>query len=283
MRNLFRLLVALGNSDFARGYHYGNDRSRSAVFSSLIRNSYLIESDTPEAFTEQARLYGIPEKRLIELAVYAPQWSHFVEHVTGWEHLSDAVLWLYAHTKDRQWRVEGSIREEWAARISEYTSLSADDLMDGALDVAWFQRVYAAMGQEHWQQLYDVALYTSSGIGHGRARLFSDAMLGKTTVEKESTRGLKKRNQDSIRALGLIPLGPKEGQRAEVLRRYEMMQEFLRTSKKLGTQRRASEKLAVSIGMQNLARTAGYSDPQRLEWAMEVEAVKDLAAGPIMS
>ncbi len=283
MRNLFRLLIALGNIGFERGYHYGNDRSRSAVFSALIRNSYPVESDTPEAFAEKAHLYGIPEKRLIELAVYAPQWSRFVEHTTGWEHLSDAVLWLYAHTKDRQWRVEGSIREEWAARISEYTSLSADDLMDGAVDVAWFQRVYAEMGQEHWQQLYDAALYTSSGIGHGRARLFSDAMLGKTTVEKESTRGLRKRNQDSIRALGLIPLGPKEGQRAEVLLRYEMMQEFLRTSKKFGTQRRASEKLAVSIGMQNLARTAGYSDPQRLEWAMEVEAVKDLAAGPIMS
>jgi HEAT repeat protein len=282
MRNLFWLLVALGNSDFARGYHYGNDRSRSAVFSSLIRNSYPIESDTPEAFTEQARLYGIPEKRLIELAVYAPQWSRFVEQSTGWEHLSDAVLWLYAHTKDRQWRVEGSIREEWAARISEYTLLSADDLMDGAVDVAWFQRVYAEMGQEHWQQLYDAALYTSSGIGHGRARLFSDAMLGKTTLEKESTRALKKRNQDSVRALGLIPLDSKKGQKAEVLSRYEMMQEFLRTSKKFGTQRRASEKLAVSIGMQNLARTAGYSDPQRLEWAMEVEAVKDLAAGPIL-
>ena len=112
MRNLFRLLVALGNMGFERGYHYGNDRSRSAVLSALIRNSYPIELDTPEAFTEQARLYGIPEKRLIELAVYAPQWSRFVEHTTGWEHLSDAVLWLYAHTKDRQWRVEGSIREE---------------------------------------------------------------------------------------------------------------------------------------------------------------------------
>lgn len=280
MRNLFRLLVALDNIGFERGYGYGYGRSRSAVFSSLIRNSYPIESDTQERFTEQARLYGISEKRLIELAVYAPQWSRFVEHTTGWEHLSDGVLWLYAHTKDRQWRVEGSIREEWAARISEHTPLTAGDLMDGAVDVAWFQRIYAEMGEERWQQLYDAAVYTSSGIGHGRARLFSDAMLGKTTIEKESTRALKKRNQDSVRALGLIPLGPRKGQKAEVLRRYEIMQEFLRTSKKFGSQRRASERLAASIGMQNLARTAGYSDPQRLEWAMEVESVKDLAAGP---
>jgi HEAT repeat protein len=283
MRNLFRLLVALDNTGFERGYRYGHDQSRSAVFSSLIRNSYPIESDTLEAFAEQARLHAIPEKRLIELAVYAPQWSRFVEHTTGWEHLSDAVWWLYAHTKDRQWRVEAGIREEWAARISEHTPLSADDLMDGAVDVTWFQQIYAEMGEERWQQLYDAAIYTSGGIGHGRTRLFSDAMLGKTTVEKESTRALKKRNQDSVRALGLIPLGANTQQKVEVLRRYEVMQEFLRTGKKFGSQRKASEKLAISIGMQNLARTAGYSDPQRLEWAMEVEAVRDLTAGPIVS
>jgi len=281
MRNLFRVLAALDETSFERGYRYGHDHSRSSVFSSLIRNSYPIESDTPEAFAEQVRLHAIPEKRLIELAVYAPQWARCVEHTTGWEHLPDAVWWLYAHTKDRQWTVEGSIREEWAARISEHTPLSADDLMDGAVDVAWYQRVYTEMGEERWQQLYDAALYTSSGIGHGRARLFSDAMLGKTTVEKESARALKKRHQDSIRALGLIPLGRKNEQKAEVLKRYEVMQEFLRTGKKFGSQRKASERLAVSIGMQNLARTAGYTDPQRLEWAMEVEATKDLSAGAI--
>jgi len=33
--------------------------------------------------------------------------------------------------------------------------------------------------------------------------------------------------------------------------------------------------------MQNLARTAGYRDPRRLQWAMEKEAVADLAKGPV--
>jgi hypothetical protein len=196
-------------------------------------------------------------------------------------HLTEAVWWLYAHTKDRQWTVEQAFREDWAARISEHTPLSADDLMDGAVDVAWFQRVYAEMGEQRWKQLYDVALYTSHGIGHGRARLFADAMLGKTTVEKETERIRKKRNQDSVRALGLMALGDSKQQKGEVLKRYEVMQEFLRTGKKFGSRRKASEKLAVSIGMQNLARTAGYTDPQRLEWAMEIEAVADLAQGPI--
>ncbi|MFT3894154.1 MAG: DUF5724 domain-containing protein [Anaerolineales bacterium] len=280
MRNLFRLLVALGESGFSRGYFF-NAQSRSDVFSHLIRNSYPLADDTLAGFREQVQACGMSEKRLSELAVYAPQWAHFVEQAIGWEHLTDAVWWLYAHTKDRQWMVDQALREEWAARINEHTPLTADNLMDGAVDVAWFQRVYADMGEQRWTQLYDAALYTSGGIGHARARLFADAMLGKTTVEKETERIRKKRNQDAVRALGLLALGDLEHQKAEVLRRYEVMQEFLRTGKKFGSQRKASEKLAVSIGLQNLARTAGYTDPQRLEWAMEVEAVADLAKGPI--
>jgi uncharacterized protein DUF5724/uncharacterized protein DUF4132 len=279
MKNLFRLLVALRDTDFERGYMHG--QSRSGVFSHLIRNSYPVENDTLDKFVKQVDVHQIPQRRLIELAVYAPQWASFVEHTIGWEHLTDAVWWLYAHTKDRQWTVEASIHDEWVARISEHTPLSASDLMDGAVDVAWFKRVYAEMGETRWQQLYEAALYTSGGIGHGRARLFADAMLGNVSVEKESERIKKKRNQDSVRALGLIPLNSEKEQTAEVLNRYEVMQEFLRTGKKFGSMRKASEKLAVSIGMQNLARTAGYVDPQRLEWAMEVEAVADLSMGPI--
>ena len=281
MRNLFRLLVALGTSVFDRGYGFGRSSDRSRVLSHLIRNSYPIEADSAEAFAEQVLKHRISEKTLIELAVYAPQWVEFVQHAIQWNHLSDAVWWLYAHTKDRQWSIEREIREEWAALISEHTPLRASDLMDGAVDVDWFGRVYKDIGEERWEKLYDAALYASRGVGHTRARLFADAMLGKLNIEKEIERIKKKRHQDSVRALGLIPLQNKKNPKDEILRRYEVMQEFLRTGRKFGSQRKASEKLAVSIGMQNLARTAGYADPQRLEWAMEVESVADLASGAI--
>ena len=55
-----------------------------------------------------------------------------------------------------------------------------------------------------------------------------------------------------------------------------MLQDFLCTSKKFGSQRQASEKLAVTIGLENLARTAKFVDPQRLQWAMEAQAIADL-------
>ena len=38
---------------------------------------------------------------------------------------------------------------------------------------------------------------------------------------------------------------------------------------------------SLDVGMQNLASTAGYADPLRLEWALEAEHVKELAEGPI--
>jgi HEAT repeat protein len=279
VKNLFRMLNALGETGFARGYMYG--QSRSGVFSHLIRNSYPLKEDTFKDFADQVTLHRIPQTRLIELAVYAPQWVEFVQDAIGWDHLTEAVWWLYAHTKDRQWTVEQDIREEWKVGISERTPLSADDLMDGAVDVAWFHQVYSQLGEERWRQLYDAALYTSGGIGHTRARLYADAMLGNVTSAQVAERIKNKRHQDSVRSLGLIALGSRKNHKNEILSRYEVLQEFLRGSRKFGSQRQASERLAVSIGMQNLARTAGYVDPQRLEWAMEIEAIADLSKGPV--
>ena len=280
MKNLFRLLVVLGKTSFERGYHFG--QSRQAVLSHLIRVTYAIEEDTQEGFAELASTSHIPERRLVELAMYAPQWSRFVEYTLSWPKFQEAVFWVYAHTKDRQWPVEKEIRELWAAHVSEYTPLSADSLMDGAVDVNWFHQVHDALGEERWKDVYRSAELTANGNGHVRARIFADAMLGKIASADLIDRITSKRHQDSLRALGLVPLPSDESWQTEVLHRYEVMQEFMRTSKKFGSQRQASEKLAVIIGMENLARNTGYADPQRMEWAMEIQAVADLVKGPVM-
>lgn len=281
MKNLIALLSALGKTEFDRS-SYSFDQNRSSVLSHLIRVSYPLETDTHEVFADLVQSAHISERRLVELAVYAPQWAHFVENTLHWQGLSEGVWWIYAHTKDRQWTIDAEIRENWAAQISEYTPLSADELLDGAVDVAWFYRMVHMLGDARWQEIYRAALYAASGTGHARARLFADAMLGALSTTELIERVEVKRYQDAVRALGLIPLPEDETRRAEMLHRYEVMQEFQRTSKKFGSQRQASEKLAVMIGMENLARTAGYADPQRLEWAMELESVTDLAEGPIV-
>ena len=73
---------------------------------------------------------------------------------------------------------------------------------------------------------------------------------------------------------GLIPLGRKADK--ELLERYQYLQKFLKESKEFGAQRQESEKKAVSIALQNLARNSGYGDVTRLTWSMETELIKEL-------
>src|SRR5207253_2513590 len=121
---------------------------------------------------------GLSDRRLIEIAFYAPQWAAHVERALGWPEFAEAVWWIHAHTKDTQWTVDQDLREAWAAQVSERTPLSAQGLIDGAVDVDWFHRVYRTLGPECWKRLDDAAKYASGGGGHKRAQLFADAMLG---------------------------------------------------------------------------------------------------------
>ena len=278
---VFALLKGFGKNTFLRGYSY-DGLSKTAVFSGLLRSSFPSESDTLEGFKEKAQAEGVSEQRLLDLAVYAPQWSAFVCHALGWEGLEEAVYWLHAHTKDTSWTVDNAVREVWNAEVAERTPLKGAELLDGAVDVAWFSRVYNALGAKRWAMLDDAAKYASGGGGHKRAQLFANALLGNVSFEELEKRIRSKRHQDSVRAVGLLPLpATVKAKKAEVLKRYTLIQEFLRGRRKFGSQRQASEKLAATIGLENLARTADYADPQRLMWAMEAEAIRDLAAGPI--
>ncbi|MEM7799021.1 MAG: DUF5724 domain-containing protein, partial [Chloroflexota bacterium] len=278
---LIPLLKAFGKENFVRAYAYDGE-SKKATFSHLIRMTYPSEADTLERFVELAKRAKISEKRLIEAAMYAPQWAKHVAKTVEWEGLEEGIWWFHAHTKDTSWSVDTQLREAWAAEINGFTPLAGTDLVDGAVDVAWFNRSYAELGPERWTELDKAAKYASGSGGHKRAQLFADAMLGRADREALLKRVKDKRYQDGVRALGLFPLPEDRQEREdELLKRYLFLQEFKRGSRKFGSQRQASEKLAIKIGMENLARTAGYADPLRLEWAMEKHAVADLAEGPV--
>ena len=175
--------------------------------------------------------------------------------------------------------MEMHVRESWNAEIRKLTPLELSDLMEGGVDVDWFHRTYMASAPSAWKRLDEFAKYSSGGNGHKRAELFAQAMLGQVAkpslVQDVDTERKKTRS-----ALGLLPLEPR-APREDVLARYKVMQEFVRTSRQFGSMRQASEKLAARIAQENLARTAGYPDPIRLQWAMEGLATADLAAGPV--
>lgn len=276
-----RLVAGLGRHKLVRGYGWHGD-SKPEVFSRLIRASFPADGETHDDFIETVTRHGLKEKRLLELAVYAPQWAPYVESMLGWAGLTDAVHWLHAHTKDDRWQVDRDVREEWTAETHQRTPLPAQDLVNGAVDVGWFARVRERLGDDRFGVLLKAARYASSSGGHKRAELFARALRGEVDRDHLIQRMTAKRHQDSVRALGLLPLpGDNATQRDEVLSRYETLQEWKRESRQFGQQRRASEALAVRVAMENLARTAGYRDPQRLQWAMEAEAVRDLAGGPV--
>ena len=278
----FELAEALGKENLIRTYSWGEAQlSRNTVFSHLLRICHAKDDETFERFNTLAMKSGLSDQRFLDLAVFAPQWANWVEGYLGWSKLEDAIWWIHAHTKDTQWEVDEETREAWETESRERTPLSGEDLQDGAVDVGWFSECYLELKKKRWEMLYRSAKMASSSAGHRRAQLFADAMLGTVTKTELTKRIKEKRNQDAVRALGLLPLAGGKGKKRDLLLRYELFQEFLRGSKKFGSQRQASEKRAMRIGMDNLARTAGYADPVRLEWAMEQEAVEDLKEGSI--
>lgn len=273
-----RLVAALAPTDLARGYGYDNE-SRATVFSHLLRATFPVPDDTVAEFSRLAGAAGIETTRLVAAAVYAPQWARHVEQHLGWPHFEDAVWWTHAHTKDMNWSVDAGLKEVWQAQISERTPLTGQDLIDGAVDVDWFGRSYEGLGPGRWEQVYAAAKYASGGTGHARARLFADAMTGKLTAAELGRRITAKRAQDAVRALGLLPLPAADSRAEEVAARYHAIQEFVRGGKKFGAQRRASEGATARTGLENLARTAGFPDPMRLQWAMEAHLAADLRDG----
>ncbi|HEX5436116.1 MAG TPA: DUF5724 domain-containing protein, partial [Gemmatimonadaceae bacterium] len=131
---LARALPALGKSHFTRNFGWSAaGTSRQETLSHLVVRSVPREEDTPEGFARWAHQAKIGQARLVELAVYAPQWAAHVNHVLHWPGLEGAVWWIQAHTKDdRSWRLP-ELKEIWAAEVSERTPLSAADLTDGAV------------------------------------------------------------------------------------------------------------------------------------------------------
>src|SRR5262249_32931992 len=172
--NLVRLLHALGKDNFARGYDF-KGQSRSRVFSHLIEVTHPTEADTPDAFAARMRAEGFAEQRLIDLAFHAPQWVSHVEAYLGWPQFMEGVWWFIAHARDADPMDD---EDAWDALIGERTTLTRNERADGAVDVAWFHRVFDALGPARWEQLSAAAKYPSWAMGYKRAQFLADVLRG---------------------------------------------------------------------------------------------------------
>jgi hypothetical protein len=281
---LLKVLQAMRNLKLRRdsSSYYREVETREEVFSHLISISYPSAHDlaNPDETAAKFSNLGLKEQRVIEIAMLSPQWASCMEKVLGWPQFTNAIWWFHAHTKSSDWQLSQEVRNYQNSEISLRTPLTQEELTDGAVDVNWFYECSNSLGEKRIEELYQAAKFACTNIGHARARIYCDALRSALQPGELISQIREKRNQDKVRALGLIPL-PKDREAAEedLLTRYQALEEFQRGSKQFGAQRRTSETRATEIAMDNLARTAGYPDPLRLRWAMEIKSLADLRGG----
>lgn len=221
------------------------------------------EDDTAEKLSQQAKQAHISDERLIEVAMFAPQWIDIIGEHLGVDGFRSGCYYFMAHTADY-------ISPQRLAIIAKYTPFTKEELNGGCFDTKWFREVYEQLGAKTFDRLYKSAKYISTSNMHTRARKFADAALGKLDIASAEETISDKRNKDMLLALAIIP----SKDSSDILQRYEFIQEYLKQSRKFGAQRRQSEGEAVKYALKNLAATAGYIDETRLTLSMETELVR---------
>ena len=274
-KRFVEILVGLGKTTLNSGYYYyygRNEINKKQSFSSLLKNSFPSETDTQEEFNKLVGENKITESKLIEAAVYAPQWQKFISEYLDWEGLDSAIWWMHAHTKISGYQEKNSEAE---SEIAKYSAVDLEDFKAGAVDKDWFLDARKTIGKKRWEMVYEAAKYISEGNGHRRARLYADVLSGDTKIMAVTKKVKEKRDQDYLRIYGLVPLSKANAEK-DVLKRYEYVQQFKKESRQFGAQKQASEALAVRIALENLARNADFPDPMRLMWAMETKQVQEI-------
>ncbi|MBO6230591.1 MAG: DUF4132 domain-containing protein [Ruminiclostridium sp.] len=265
IENFAAILSALGKEKLERSTYYWHDtNTKKTALSRLLAVCVPDSGDNTDKLRELLKSTDITEKRLIEASLYSPEWIDIVAEYLGWDGYVSGCYYFMAHMNEQ-------FDDKRKAMIARYTPLTAEELNGGAFDVNWFRSAYETLGSERFDAIYDSAKYITDGTKHSRARKYADAVLGKFTVDETEKAVADKRNKDLLMAYALIPLAGED----DICRRYLYLQQFLKESKKFGSQRSASEKAAVGIAMQNLATNAGYADVTRLTLRMETKLIYD--------
>lgn len=254
VRGIKYLLIALKMLEGEEIHRSSFLDDRQTVFGNLIRKCYPLATDSPN----ELKMAGISEKRLVEVAMIAPQWIDFVNEVLGWDGFKEACYYFIAHMKQED-------PERKKAEIAHYTNLDPLDLSDGAFDITWCQTIYKKLGEKRIKILYDASKLLCENSFHVRARKYMDACTGKKSKEEYWKEASEKRNKDALNSYCIVPIENEK----DLMERYLYVQQFLKESKAFGAQRQASEKRCCEIALMNLAANAHFDTADRLIWKME--------------
>lgn len=267
-----RILSALGKETLERstyfntGYYYNRQKvSKKNSMSHLLQACVPDANDSAETLKAYLTGTDISDARLIEAAMYSPEWIDIVGEYLGWDGFTAGCYYFMAHMNE-------SFDDKRKAMIARFTPLEVDELNDGAFDRTWFTEVYERLGDKRFQLIYKAAKYISDGAKHTRARKYADAALGKYDEPELMAEIEAKRNKDLLMAVGILPIENEE----QIKDRYMFLQKFKKESRQFGAQRRASEAAAVSTAMRNMAINAGYQDVTRLTLRMESLVVQGM-------
>jgi hypothetical protein len=260
------ILKALGNEPFGKADPFYNpDLTRKEALSRLLRICHPAPEDTAENLAQRAKQAGISTERLMEAALYAPQWLEIVEACIGWKGLQNAAYFLHAHTNDR-------CNDLMKARIARYSPISPNDLCAGAFDVNWFRDALRETGNRRFDKLFHAARNISSGNEYARFASYIDAINGETSATLVRKQVEEKRDRDLLMMYGLIPLSKRSNN--DLIKRYFYLRQFLKETKAFGSQRQEYEKRAVELSLINLALNAGYTNVNRLIWHVETITIQ---------
>ncbi|HML49199.1 MAG TPA: DUF5724 domain-containing protein, partial [Clostridia bacterium] len=261
------IVLRMEKDSYVRGYNFiGDDSTRKSMLSHLLKCCRPGAEDDAQALRGLLKGKKIGDARLVDAAMYAPQWMDIMEAYLGWNGLTSAAWYFHAH-------MNGFFTKEKRSIVARYSSIEPEDFTEGAFDVEWFWDAYRTLGEERFQTVYQSAKYVATGNQHRRAQLFADAVTNRLDKADAEKAILEKRNKDQLLAYALIPIADKR----DTLRRYELIQAFLRQAKGFGAQRQAGEATAGRIALANLARNAGYADVNRLMWRMEPEKLAEVS------
>ena len=263
-----KILSALGKEPLDRAtYYYGRiGGTKRENLSYLLAHCAPGASDSAETLAKLLQGTDITKKRLIEAAIYSPDWIDLIGQYLDFNGFKSACYYFMAHMNEQ-------FDDRKKAVIARFTPLTDEELNMGAFDMAWFRSAYAQLGEKDFELIYDAAKYISDGSKHTRARKFADAALGRLDREATEAEIKEKRNKDLVMAYAVIPLRDD----ADLSHRYFFLQKFLKESRQFGAQRINSEKKAVEAALRNLATNAGFSDTMRLTLRMETQLVEENA------
>jgi hypothetical protein len=265
-----RIVAAMDRRSLVRGYVFAsNSSTKGESLSYLLRNLRPAAGETVIDLARELQSTGVPldPQKLIDAAMYSPQWLGFVEEHLSMPGLKKTGVYFHAHVND-------GFDDEKVALVSRYSLIPPAEFKAGAFDPVWFKEAYSEIGETNFQKVYDSAKYIAGGSLHKRSQLFADAVRGKFEVPVMESEIRAKRNRDMLLAYSLVPIADPQ----EALARYLFIEEYRKESRQFGALRQQSESSACNMAVDNLARSSGFDDSLRFQWQMETRDIQSLLA-----